>query len=59
MTDAAKFQNALRIMYSLDEVDAVLTPQKAEGFHRDPMRTAIRMDEEAWAKVYAMIEARQ
>ena len=59
MTDAAKFQNALRIMYSLDEVDTVLTPQKAEGFHRDPIRASLRMDAETWAKVYALIEARQ
>jgi len=59
MSDAAKFQNALRIMYSLDEIDAVLTPQKTEGFHRDPMRAGIRMDAETWAKVYALIEARQ
>jgi len=42
MSDAAKFQNALRI-----------------GFHRDPMRAGIRMDAETWAKVYALIEARQ
>ena len=59
MTDAAKFQNALRIMYSLDEVSTVLTPYIALRFQRDPIGTSIRMDEETWAKVYALIEARQ
>lgn len=59
-TDAQKFQNALRIMYSLDEVSSVLpTMEDTAIFHADPMRAAIRMDEETWAKVYALIEKRQ
>ena len=59
MSDAAKFQNALRIMYSLDEIDAVLTTDKVQAFHQSPSHAAIRMDAETWAKVYALIEARQ
>ena len=46
-------------MYSLDEVSTVLTPYIALRFQRDPIGTSIRMDEETWAKVYALIEARQ
>jgi len=59
MTDAAKFQNALRIMYSLDEVSTVLPTDKVQAFHQAPSHAAIRMDAETWAKVYALIEARQ
>ena len=58
-TDAQKFQNALRIMYSLDEVDMVLPRKDVAKFHNDPLAAAIRMDADAWAKVYALIEARQ
>lgn len=59
MTDAAKFQNALRIMHSLDEVSTVLPPNKISDFNNYPLQIAIRMDAETWAKVYALIEARQ
>jgi hypothetical protein len=59
MTDAAKFQNALRIMNSLDEIETVLPPHKRGYFHANPMLASIRMDAETWAKVYALIEARQ
>lgn len=58
-TDAQKFQNGLRIMHSLDEVSSVLPPEIVPLFHNDPMMVAIRLDEETWAKVYALIEARQ
>ena len=58
-TDAQKFQNALRIMCSLDEVADVLPPYYAVRFQDDPIREAIRMDVDTWAKVYALIEARQ
>jgi len=59
MTDAAKFQNALRIMNSLDEIETVPPPHKRGYFHANPMLASIRMDAETWAKVYALIEARQ
>lgn len=58
-TDAARFQNALRIMYSLDEVRDALPIGQAVKFHFDPAGEAIRMDADTWAKVYALIEARQ
>ena len=58
-TDAARFQNALRIMFSLDEIYQVLPPEKVAAFHRDPIGVAIRMDAPTWAKVFALIEARQ
>ena len=57
--DAHRFHNALRIMHSLDEVSDVIGPEAAAEFHRDPLRAAIRMDEPTWARVYALIEARQ
>ena len=57
--DAGKFQNALRIMHSLDEVAGVLPAEDVAAFHNDPVRAAIRMDASTWAKVYALIEARQ
>lgn len=56
---AHRFQNALRIMHSLDEISAVLAPDKVTEFHRDPFRAAIRMDEKTWTKVFALIDARQ
>ena len=60
-TAAARFQNALRIMHSLDEVDTVLPHGNfsVSDFHNYPIATAIRMDAETWAKVYVLIEARQ
>jgi len=59
MTDAHKFQNALRIMYSLDEVSSVLSPEDTGAFHANPMAKSVRMDEDTFARVYALIEARQ
>jgi len=56
---AHEFQNALRIMMSLDEVSSVLGKEMVRVFHNDPMRAAVRMDEDTWARVYALIEARQ
>ena len=58
-TDAQKFQNALRIMYSLDEVSSVLPRDKFVAFHMDPIGVSMRMDADTWAKVYELIEARQ
>lgn len=55
---AKRFQNALRIMHSLDEVKDVLPAYMVPIFHQDPMKAAIRMDEKTWAKVYALIERR-
>jgi len=57
--NAQKFLNALRIMHSLDEVDQVIDRDKVAAFHRDPLRAAMRMDDETWRQVYALIEARQ
>jgi hypothetical protein len=59
MTDAHTFQNALRIMNSLDEVSQVIPAENVRAFHQDPMAATIRMDEETWEKVYALICARQ
>jgi hypothetical protein len=59
MSDAHSFQNALRIMNSLDEVSQVIPAENVRAFHQNPMAAAIRMDEETWAKVYALIIARQ
>jgi hypothetical protein len=59
MTDAHTFQNALRIMHSLDEVSQVIPAENVRAFHRDPMGAALRMDAETWAKVYGLIRARQ
>ena len=59
MTDAHRFQNALRIMYSLDEVATVLRAEQADEFLYNPLRTALLLDQPTWAKVYALIEARQ
>jgi|GEM_PF-4111010 len=56
---AARFQNMLRIMHGLDEVDTVLDRPATAEFHRDPMRAALRMDAPTWAKVFALIENRQ
>ena len=56
---AHEFQNALRIMHSLDEVASVMLLADARKFHADPVRAAMRMDEDTWARVYALIEARQ
>jgi hypothetical protein len=57
--DANKYLNALRIMHSLDEVGQVLDRDMAAEFHSDPARAAMRMDDETWQRVYALIEARQ
>jgi hypothetical protein len=59
MTDANTFQNALRIMHSLDEVSQVIPAENVRAFHQDPMASALRMDAETWAKVYGLICARQ
>jgi hypothetical protein len=59
MTDAHKFQNALRIMYSLDEVSQVIPADNVRAFHQDPMAAALRMDAVTWAMVYGLICARQ
>ena len=56
---AQKFQNALRIMFSLDEISTVLGPEQVASFHADPLGSAIRMDADTWAKVYALIEGHQ
>lgn len=56
---AQRFHNALRIMYSLDEVDQVLAGEKVSEFHANPLRAALHMDRATWAKVHALIEARQ
>lgn len=57
--EARRFQNALRIMHSLDEVADVLPSESVAAFHADPFGAAIRMDETTWAKVFALIEKRQ
>ena len=57
-TAAHKFQNALRIMVSLDEVSDVIGNELAAEFHRAPLEFAIRMDEQTWAKVFTLIERR-
>lgn len=58
-TEAARMQNALRIMHSLDEVSSVLPPSRVSLFHRDPLRAAILMDAPTWERVFALIEERQ
>lgn len=58
-TEAARMQNALRIMHSLDEVSSVLPPEKVAAFHKDPLAAAIRMDAPTWERVFALIEERQ
>lgn len=56
--NAHQAQNMLRIMNSLDEVDAAIGSDAAADFHRSPMDAAMRMDEATWAKVFALIEKR-
>ena len=55
---AAQFQNAIRIMHSLDEVSEVLERDDVGDFHRNPMQASLHMDEPTWARVYALIEKR-
>jgi len=56
---AARMQNALRIMYSLDEIASEIGDVGARQWHSDPLGIAVRLDEEAWRRVYALIERRQ
>ena len=58
-TDAARFQNALRIMSSLDGIDEILPLNRVAAYYRDPVSESIRMDAETWAKVFDLIDARQ
>ena len=57
--NAQQFQNAIRIMYSLDEVAQVLPPEKIAAFHANPADAIIRMDAPTFDKVFDLIEKRQ
>jgi hypothetical protein len=59
LSDPRRAQNMLRIMHSLDEITSVLSREEAIAFHADPMRAAMRMGPDTWAKVHALIERRQ
>lgn len=56
--NAHQFQNALRIMNSLDEVSDVLEPHQVAIFHADPMGASIRMDDPTFARVFDLIDRR-
>lgn len=73
MTPAARFHNALRIMLSIDVADlrnagivdknwgtpgASDRPQLA-GFIQDPIRESLRMPDDNFDRLFALIESRQ
>ena len=45
-------------MHSLDEVSGVLDEEQTRAFHQNPIDVAIRLDETAFHKVFALIERR-
>ena len=66
MMDAAKFQNALRIMWNLDRhelVEAGVFAADDDGgwkaFRDAPHNQAIRLDGERFKRLWALIESRQ